>query len=318
MKLDKQTIISYNNFNALTSDIIELAKEVMPDKIIYINFLNEKVQITMKVSKHETNVNVFEGDTIPVEEAICNNIDYKNDEPLILENIKEDNNFNEKVNETIRSGNVGAYLGIPIIFKNGTRFGALCAAHHDKTVFDKADIVLLQKIAKLFSYYIELEHIAFKDALTGLENTQFLIVHHDEIINDGGLLLMLDLDNFKSINDNLGHHIGDEVLKEVGSKLSNFSKQFNDCYTIRLGGDEFLIYIKDEINSDNINILLNDLVKDLNNWETDIKNINLSSSVGAYQFSPNSIIKFADLLRKTDELLYEAKHNGRNTFVYER
>lgn len=316
MRLDKETIISYNNFNALTNDIIELAKEIMPDKIIYINFLNEKVQVTMKVSQHDTNVNVFEGDTIPVEDAICNNIDYKNGTPLILENISEENDFNEKVKNTIEKGNVGAYLGIPITFKNGARFGALCAAHHNKGSFDQDDVELLQKIAKLFSYYLELEHIAYKDALTNLENTQFLIIHHDEILNNGGLSIMLDLDSFKRVNDELGHHIGDEVLKEVGKKLNSFSKNFDDVYTVRLGGDEFFIYIKDKLTNDNIHEALNELVNSLNVWETNINNINLSSSIGAYLFKSNSFNKFTDLLKTTDELLYKAKRSGGNSYVF--
>lgn len=84
MSISKDTILSYYNFESLSNDIIELAKEILPDKVIYINFLNDKVQVTMKVSKHDTNVNVEEGETIPVEDAVCNNIDFENGNPLIL------------------------------------------------------------------------------------------------------------------------------------------------------------------------------------------------------------------------------------------
>ncbi len=221
MNINKQTILSYDNFNNLTSDIVALAKEIMPDKAIYINFLNDKVQVTMKVSNHDTGVKITEGDTIPVEEAICNMIDYKNNEPLVLENIK-DNNFSEKVNKTIADGNVGAYLGVPILFKNGTRFGALCAAYHNPSEFDVKDVELLQKLAKLFSYYLELEYLAYKDALTSLQNSQFLLAHSEEMLSDGGLAIMMDLDNFKAINDTFGHDVGNEVLQEVGDKLLKF------------------------------------------------------------------------------------------------
>ncbi|MCU0105349.1 GAF domain-containing protein [Acholeplasma vituli] len=165
MKINKQTILSYHNFNALSNDVIELAKEIMPDKVIYINFLNEAVQVTMRVSKHNTNVNVKEGITIPIEDAICNQINYPSGKPLILENIRE-NSFNEKVNKTIEDCNIGSYLGIPISFKNGVRFGTLCAAHHDRSHFEDKDVALLTNIAKLFSYYLDLEHIAYKDAHT--------------------------------------------------------------------------------------------------------------------------------------------------------
>ena len=63
---------------------------------------------------------------------------------------------------------------------------------------------------------------------------------------------MLDLDNFKLVNDNLGHHVGDLVLKELGQKLKNFTKQFDDAINVRLGGDEFFLYIEDNLGEEDI------------------------------------------------------------------
>lgn len=314
MSISKDTILSYYNFESLSSDIIELAKEIMPDKVIYINFLNNKVQVTMKVSKHDTNVNIKEGETIPVENAVCNNIDYENGKPLVLEDISN-NNLDDKVNETIKNANLGSYLGIPIVFKNGERFGALCAAHHDKTTFDKNDINLLQKISNLFTYYLELERQAYVDSLTGLENTRFLLLNQGDIIKSGGLAIMLDLDNFKLVNDNLGHHVGDLVLKELGQKLKYFTKQFDDFVNVRLGGDEFFIYLKDNISKEGIETILKVLSKDLTKWNTNIGEISLTSSIGAHMFGGKQYDDFKDLYEKTDSLLYKAKNKRKNTFV---
>ncbi len=317
MRITKQTVLSYNNFNALTGDIIELAKEVMPNKVIYINFLNDKVQVTMRVSKHNTDVNVKEGITIPVEEALCNQIDYQNAKPLILEKANK-NSFDKGVNQTIENSNIGSYLGIPILFKNGTRFGALCAAHHESSPFEQSDIELLEKISKLFSYYLELEHIAYKDALTGLYDTQFLTAHHDEIIADGGLVVMLDLDNFKSVNDNLGHHVGDEVLKEVGKKLESFINDFDEAFLVRLGGDEFLIYIKDKMPEEEVKKTLEKLTKTFQNWNTPIGDILLSCSIGALMYKGLEYNRFVSLLKEVDGLLYKAKNKGKNTFIFQK
>ena len=316
MKINKQTIMSYNNFNALSNDVIELAKEIMPDKVIYINFLNENVQVTMRVSKNNTKVNVKEGVTIPVEEAICNQIDYEKGKPLILENIRE-NSFNEKVNQTIRDLNIGSYLGIPISFKNGVRFGTLCAAHHDKSHFDEKDVALLHNIAKLFSYYIELEQLAYKDPLTNLYNTQFLLTRKEEVTQNGGLAILLDLDRFKDINDHFGHKVGDDVLIEVGSKLSKFVIPFKDAYAFRLGGDEFFIYIKDPIEETEVKTMIKSLLDNLQQWETPIGDIHLSSSIGALIFRAHQFSESTDILTHCDTLLYRAKHNGKNTFVLE-
>lgn len=314
MKMNRQTILSYHNFNALSNDVIELAKEIMPDKVIYINFLNESVQVTMKVSKHNTNVNVKEGVTIPVEDAICNQIDYPSGKPLILENIRE-NNFNEKVNKTIEDSNIGSYLGIPISFKNGVRFGTLCAAHHDRSHFEEKDVALLTNIAKLFSFYLELEHIAYKDALTGLYNSHFLLNRQNDILSQGGLTIMVDLDRFKDVNDHFGHQKGDEVLIELGKKLSSFTYDFKEAYAFRLGGDEFFLYINESLTTAQIQELLESMLQSLRVWDTEIGNIPLSSSIGALIVHPNDYSDFNELLNRTDTLLYKAKHLGKNIYV---
>lgn len=314
MFITRKTIMSYNNFNALTNDIIELAKAIMPNKAIYINFLDNQVQVTMKVSNADTLVRVNEGETIPVLNALCNQIDYDSGKPLILSNAK-DNNFDEKVKKTIENSNLGSYLGIPLRFKNGQRFGALCAAHHDESEFDLKDIQLLEKIANLFSYYLELESIAYKDPLTDIFNTQYLLVHQDEMLTNGGLAILLDLDCFKSINDTLGHQVGDLVLKELGSKLKEFSSNFQESHVIRFGGDEFFIYIKDKLTEKQIKQYLKSLIKRLSVWETDIKDLELTSSIGALVYEGEMFETFTALFNITDKLLYEAKNNGRNAFV---
>ncbi len=316
MEINKQTILAYTNFDALSKDVIELAKEIMPDKVIYINFLNDEVQVTMRVSQHNTNVNVVEGTTIPVAAAICNQIDYAKGTPLVSKDIRK-NNFDEKVNQTIRDSNIGAYLGIPISYADGMRFGTLCAAHHDEREFDDKDIELLQSVAKLFAYYLELESLAYKDALTGINNFQFLVTRHNEIINSGGLVIMLDLDYFKDVNDLYGHLVGDEVLKEVGRKLKTFADNFNTAYTIRLGGDEFLIFIQDALNDTTIKAELTKLIANFKKWNTRIGDVPLSASFGAMLLKPNTYDNFNALLKHIDLVLYKAKHQGKGTFVFE-
>lgn len=314
--MNKQTILSYSNFNALTKDVLELAKEIMPDKVIYINFLNRDVQVTLRVSKHETKVHVEEGYTIPVEYSICNTLDYQNGTPLVTEDITQ-LNFDEKVKKTIEDSNIKAYLGIPISFKSGERFGTLCAAHDEVRPFESKDVNLLQSIANLFSYYLELEHIAYKDALTGLFNAHFLVNRHQEMLESGGFILMLDLDYFKEVNDRFGHHVGDMVLQEVGNKLNSITDQFKDAYAVRLGGDEFLLYVKDELTPQEMTTLIHDLIAKLKVWESPIADLGLSTSIGAFPYLKGDFEEITGVLKKADTLLYRAKHKGRNNFILE-
>lgn len=311
-----KTVLSYRNFVALTKDILELANEIMPDHATYINFLNQNIQVTLRVSEHDTNVQVKEGHIIPVENAICNTLDYQTGTPLVTADITT-LDFNDKVKQTIKDSNIKAYLGIPISYQNGERFGTLCATHDEARTFNPKDVILLQNIAKLFSYYLELEHIAYKDALTGLFNSHFLHINRSEILNDGGSLILLDLDYFKSVNDQFGHDVGDLVLREVGAKLTKVCLQFKEAYAIRLGGDEFLIYLKDQLTGPEMTNIIVELLTLLRNWETPIGDLSLSTSVGAFSFVNGDFPDFDNLLKNADKLLYKAKHKGRNNFVFE-
>lgn len=315
LRLTEKTVSSYNNFDKLSNDIISLAREIMPDKVIYINFLNEEVQVTMKVSNNDTEVKINQGETIDVENAICNNIDYSNLEPLVLENAKI-NDLSENVNNTIKNGNVGSYLGIPIVFSNGKRFGALCAAHHKHTKFDSNDIKLLQKIANLFAYYLELENSAYTDDLTKLNNAKYLLLNQHQLIEGGGLVIMLDLDNFKLVNDTLGHLRGDMVLSEAGAKLREFSNNYKKTFVVRLGGDEFIIFIKNNYKELKIDLMLETLNASFRNWETEIKDIKLTASIGALAFDKYYDKDYSLLYNEVDKLLYEAKRNKKNTYQF--
>ena len=89
--------------------------------------------------------------------------------------------------------------------------------------------------------------MAFKDNLTGLYNTHYLNQLEQKILSEGGLSVLIDLDHFKEINDVYGHHQGNDVLKDIGQIIEDFTRQFNESYGIRLGGDEFFIYTQDVI-----------------------------------------------------------------------
>ena len=91
----------------------------------------------------------------------------------------------------------------------------------------------------------ELEHLALHDSLTGLPNRALILDRVEQMItrarrdNTEVALLFIDLDNFKDINDTLGHHAGDELLVEVGDRLSNRCARGDTVG--RLGGDEFVM-----------------------------------------------------------------------------
>ena len=127
-----------------------------------------------------------------------------------------------------------------------------------------------------------------------------------------GIMLIFDLDNFKQINDNLGHPEGDKVLKIIGNILkSEFRK---DDIIARLGGDEFVVFIPDNIQTkalkNKLNTVLNTIRKRLSYY---YDNFNVSSSIGV-AYIDNKIDSYEDLYICADVALYIAKELGKDRY----
>ena len=160
-----------------------------------------------------------------------------------------------------------------------------------------------------------IEKISETDGLTKLLNRRGLENRLKNIFKDtdsAGILIIFDLDNFKLVNDDLGHPVGDEVLKIFSSCLTNFFRE-NDIIS-RIGGDEFIVFINDNIEEDNLieklNEILNNIRKDLKYY---YKNYGLSTSIGvAYKNKQNST--YEKLYKEADSALYKAKNLGKDRF----
>ena len=158
-----------------------------------------------------------------------------------------------------------------------------------------------------------IEKISETDGLTKLLNRRGLENRLKDIFKDensNGALIIFDLDNFKSVNDILGHPIGDEVLKIFSSCLTNSFRK-NDIIS-RIGGDEFIVFINKNIESDalsnKLNEILNYIRSDLNYY---YKNYGLSTSIGV-AYKDNDINTYEELYEKADKALYKAKNLGKD------
>ena len=124
------------------------------------------------------------------------------------------------------------------------------------------------------------------------------------------VILFLDMDNFKRINDSLGHAFGDELLKEAAKRLKECMRA---CDTIaRISGDEFLVLIKDIDNVDESLLIIDSIIKVFGN-AFNVKNssINMTSSIGASVF-PRDGEQAEELIRSADIAMYKAKDMGGN------
>ena len=163
----------------------------------------------------------------------------------------------------------------------------------------------------------KINHLAYYDYLTGLPNrTSLLEMLSDELVilseSGGGAILFLDIDNFKNINDTMGHTIGDIILIETAHRLKNIDQ--TGLYVARFGGDEFILVAQDYGDYS----LAASLCKGvLNNFEKPItidkRNFDISTSIGV-SFYPNHGNSPDDLLKKADLAMYKAKEKGKNCY----
>ena len=168
-----------------------------------------------------------------------------------------------------------------------------------------------------------LERIVNLDELTKvLTRRSFFFDNADGKRKRDGIILLMDIDYFKSINDTFGHDIGDYYLQKIGKELKKIVK--NNLYVGRLGGEEFALFfdLKDVIKfpektlDQNINFFLNKIHTDINNIYLDTKNsiIKRTCSIGVSKLLVND--KISDALSYCDKALQSVKQNNRNNFKY--
>jgi len=166
-----------------------------------------------------------------------------------------------------------------------------------------------------------IQHQAYHDELTGMPNRRLLLERlkveiarthrHGHI----GALLFLDLDNFKTINDSLGHQIGDSLLVQLGERMT---KNLRDADTAaRLGGDEFIFLLSNlgenpEVAGNHASIAAKHLQSILSHpFDIEGHHLHISFSIGIALFPTHGDDPF-DLLKYADSAMYQAKSEGRS------
>jgi diguanylate cyclase (GGDEF)-like protein len=166
----------------------------------------------------------------------------------------------------------------------------------------------------------KLTHMAYYDSLTELPNK---VLFSNRLINGieslkfydtKMVILFIDLDNFKIVNDTLGHALGDELLKEAASRLQSSTRECD--FVARISGDEFSVLIQ---NMDKISNVISIIERILNAFGKPFcignSSINMSASIGASIYPDDGILE-EDLLRSADIAMYKAKELGKNGYQF--
>ncbi|MBF8792509.1 EAL domain-containing protein [Pseudomonas monteilii] len=166
--------------------------------------------------------------------------------------------------------------------------------------------------------HAQIQHLSLHDALTGLPNRnklyRFLEQTSQGLDTPQVALLMLDLDNFKPINDSLGHPAGDAVLIEVAARLGQATRDSD--LVVRLGGDEFIIVLARPGDRDDMDRFCLRVIEALKRpMQVEGHTVQIGVSLGVvlsaeYPGTPSDLIRYADVA------LYSAKQAGKNTWRY--
>lgn len=173
---------------------------------------------------------------------------------------------------------------------------------------------------QLIETYARLKYLAENDPMTGLSNRHYFeermrtaIIRAQRSDSKVGLLF-LDIDNFKLINDSLGHDIGDQILQQVAARLLEIIREGD--VVCRLGGDEFAIIVHDIEAETSLAVLAQRIIDSLRIPITLSKTQHfISCSIGISTF-PNCAQNAEDMLKHADLAMYHVKHLGRNGFHF--
>ncbi len=166
----------------------------------------------------------------------------------------------------------------------------------------------------------QIEFLAHHDALTELPNRTFMLQRLEQILalaqrhETRVAVLFLDLDNFKAVNDLLGHHIGDQLLRTIALRLRGGVRDSD--VVCRLGGDEFVVVLPELATSQDAALVATKLLAAVG-APAEIENhtLSISPSIGIGVF-PDDGTNADELIRHADAAMYHAKANGRNDFQF--
>ncbi len=226
-----------------------------------------------------------------------------------------------------RQADLGSCWSEPIIGASGRVLGTFAIYHRDQRSPSPADINLVEQTAYLASISIERDNAnklirqqACFDSLTGLPNRNSMMEQLKQALQSADqicekvTLIYLDLDNFKEINDSLGHDTGDALLIECADRISSCLQGIG--IAARLSGDEFTIMLTNLNELSAIEHLVQQVQAALSQpFQLQQQMIQVSASIGI-TVSPGDGINLERLLKNADLAMYRAKQQGGNGYQF--
>ena len=217
---------------------------------------------------------------------------------------------------------VAMALNTELISKNGERFRVEDTASPivDMAGHVSGGVIVFQDVTDAIAMATQMTHLTNHDQLTGLPNRVLLHDRMQQAItvaeSTGHMVatLLIDLDNFKYINDAVGHHLGDNIIQHVARRLDGVVDT-RDTVS-RIGGDEFVVMISDCKNMSCINRVSTQIleaIKDPFTLAGEEHRLSVSMGISIY---PNDAKTPEELMRHADTAMYKVKSEGKNNIAF--
>ncbi|MCC2686091.1 MAG: diguanylate cyclase [Paenibacillaceae bacterium] len=303
-------MIQYRSVAEAAEYIINVLKNFISANTIFIA-LNDGANNTILKSYNRDEKLVPQGMTLPLLQTYCS-IVFQGAESLVVIPDTSKDPLTVKMDITHKLGPC-SFIGIPIATRNNPSYGTICAMDRQNIEISEKEVLLLESMAALISYVVDLEDASITDGLTGLYNRKYLekirLSNESERMNRHWSLLFIDIDDFKMINDTYGHDAGDLALLEVAKRLKQQMRKTDTI--VRMGGDEFIIVIEGTQESEELRIVAEKVLASVQQpIEIAGNSIQLSVSVGVSSEEVEAV-SLQQLIIKADQAMYEVKNHGK-------
>ena len=321
-----EKVVNAESLHTVLHDIVNAIEAEYTDQICSILLLEDgKLKKGAAPSLPDFYNDAIDGVEFGVGRGSCGNTAATN-LPTIVEDISTHPFWTDWKDLALRAG-VCSCWSQPIQGANGDAIGTFAIYHREKAVPTAEEMRLIEQFAHIASIAIERElanQLIWKqanfDSLTGLPNRNLMLDHLQLAIkaadreSDKVAVIFLDLDNFKDINDTLGHDIGDKLLIECARRIKQCLR--SDDTVSRLGGDEFVIILNGIKGLSSIELVVQKLLGEIvKPYSLELERVHTSASLGVTLY-PDDAKDVKGLLKNADQAMYGAKDLGKNNYQY--